>query len=572
MKNQNDLYNYFAAMVSDICGVQFGEKQRRLVETRLQKRFRDLGLKNIEDYHQYYLAHPVEEKNQLISLLTTHHTYFFREFAHFEFILDQLPDLVKKLRSEGRKTIRIWSAASSHGEEAYSLAMFLTYHLKEIAPDIKPYIFGSDVCEASVKKAQNGVYTWEDLKKAPRNYITGKWLKGTGEIEGFVCAKKELKELCEFKPMNLFEVTKSSFNQPFDFIFCRNVFIYFTSDQIKELVGKLLPHLASHGHLVVGLSESLMHLGIELGHQGKSIYSLPLSKEEKEQKALHSLPASTSASTYSSPKLKTVVCVDDSDVVLKLLERMFNEESGYKVVGVARNGEEASKVIAEKKPDYVTLDIHMPVLDGVSYLEKYYNSTHPSVLIVSSVSREERDLALKALQLGAKDYVEKPSLATFAKAREEIFSKLGAMPITKSSAGVLDIESGFARSERSSFSGASCVAVISAPNSSEAHFLTMGLKIKGIIAREFETTAGYLEAEFFAQLKDYYRSHHTGRYLFILGQIPTSYYRYLREINCLDMVFVEDKGLLEENEKNPFSFKVEVCPVTSMVYEYGKVA
>ncbi len=569
MKNQNDLYNYFASTVSEICGVQFGEKQRRLVETRLQKRFRDLGLKSIEEYHQYFLSHPVEEKNQLISLLTTHHTYFFREFAHFEFILAELPNLVKKLRSEGRKTLRVWSAASSHGEEAYSLAMFLSYHLKEIAPDIKPYIFGSDVCEASVKKAQNGVYTWDDLKKAPRNYITGKWLKGTGEIEGYVCAKKELKELCEFKPMNLFQINKSSFDRPFDFIFCRNVFIYFTSEQIKELVNKLLPHLAPHGHLIVGLSESLMHLGIELGHQGKSVYSLPTKKSEE-------MPTT---STYAShtpvmeqAKPKTVVCVDDSDVVLKLLERMFDSESGYKVVGVARNGEEAARVIAEKRPDYVTLDIHMPVLDGVKYLEKYYTSTHPSVLIVSSVSREERDLALKALQLGAKDYVEKPSLATFAKAKEEIFSKLGAMPITKPSAQILDIERGFAKSESAAYSGASTVAVVSAPNSSEASFLSMGLKIKGIAAREFEAPPSYLESEFFNQLKDYFRASRQGRYLFILGKIPTSYYRYLRDINCLDMVFVEDKGLLEENERNPFSFKVEVCPVTSMVYEYGKVA
>ncbi len=564
MKNQNDLYNYFAAMVSDVCGVQFGEKQRRLVETRLQKRFRDLGLSNIEDYHQYFLSHPVEEKNQLISLLTTHHTYFFREFAHFEFILAELPELVKKLRAQGRKTIRVWSAASSHGEEAYSLAMFLTYHLKEIAPDIKPYIFGSDVCEASVRKAQNGVYTWDDLKKAPRNYITGKWLKGTGDIEGYVCAKKDLKELCEFKPMNLFQVSKSSFSEPFDFIFCRNVFIYFTSDQIKELVTKLLPHLAPHGHLVVGLSESLMHLGIELGHHGKSIYSLPKAKEVS--------PATQVESYVGAQKKKRVVCVDDSDVVLKLLERMFNDDSGYEVVGVARNGEEAAQVIAQKKPDYVTLDIHMPVLDGVSYLEKYYNSSHPSVLIVSSVSREERDLALKALRLGAKDYVEKPSLATFAKAKEEIFSKLGAMPITKSSSQILDLEASFAKNFNDRASTPSSVAVISKAGSSESHFLTMGLKIKGLVAREFEAAPAHLEAEFFNQIRDYFRSHTKGRYLFILGEIPRSYYRYLREINCLDMVFVEDKGLLEENERNSFSFKVEVCPVTSMVYEYGKVA
>lgn len=565
MKNEEQLFQYFANIVSDACGVQFGEKQKRLVETRLQKRWRDLGLSSLEQYHQYFVKNPTEEKSQLVSLLTTHHTYFFREFAHFEFILEQLPELVAKVRAEKRNVLRVWSAASSHGEEAYSLAMFLSYHLKEIAPDIKPQIFGSDVCEASVKKAQNGVYTWEELKKAPRNYVSGKWLKGTADIEGYVCAKKELKELCEFKTMNLFEIQKSSFKTPFDLIFCRNVFIYFSSEQIKTLVDKLLPHLADHGHFIVGLSESLMHLGIPLGHKGKSIYCKPTAQANKPV-------AQKSEALVAAPRIKRVVCVDDSDVVLKLLQRMFSAESGYQVVGVARNGEEAAQVIKRERPDFVTLDIHMPVLDGVAYLEKYYGPTHPPVLIVSSVSREEKDLALKALRLGAKDYVEKPSLATFSKAQEEIMAKLGAMPITKATAGANDIENSFAKVQSSTGPKGATIAIINLGQNTQVDFLKMGLGLKGIIPKEFTPPSMALEAEFFNQVKDYFRASTTPQCLFILGKVPSSYYKYLRELRSLHTLYVEDEKVLDENVRNAFSFKVEVCPVTSMVYEFGKVA
>lgn len=562
MKDQDKLYQYFANLVSEACGIQLGEKQKRLVETRLQKRWRDLGLTTLDEYHQYFLSNSLDEKNQLISLLTTHHTYFFREFAHFEFILQELPKTIARLRSEKRNVFRIWSAASSHGEEAYSLAMFLSYHLKEMAPDVKVQIFGSDVCEASVAKAKNGVYTWEELKKAPRNYISGKWLRGSAEIEGYVCAKKELKDMCQFKTMNLFEIDKHSFKEPFDIIFCRNVFIYFTSEQIKELVGKLMQHLCEDGHFIVGLSESLMHLGLSLGHKGKSIYCKTITAEKRQTATTRSYVAATTP--------KRIVCVDDSDVVLKLMQRMFDGDSGYKVVGIARNGEEAAKVIAEQRPDYVTLDIHMPVLDGVSYLKKYYSSSHPAVLIVSSVSREEKDLAQRAIEYGARDYVEKPSLATFSKAKEEILAKLGAMPITRKEA-LSELEKDFSKTQTNRKNSAA-VAIITSSLNGDCDSLKRGLNSKGILPREFSVPPSSLESEFFNQLNDYFHTSTGERYLFILGKIPVHYYSYLRNMRNLHTVFVEDERLLEENIRSAFSFKVEVCPATSMVYEYGKVA
>jgi chemotaxis protein methyltransferase CheR len=553
IKTEQEVYKFFCQAAQEACGIQLGEKQIRLVETRLQKRWRELGLPSIVDYFQYYLKNVEVEKQQIISLLTTHHTYFFREFAHFEFLLERLPDLVKTLREEKRNTLKIWSAASSRGEEAYSLAMFLTYHLKTLAPDIKISIFGSDVCVESVQRAKNGVYTWEDLKKSPRNYIDGKWLKGTGEIEGYVSAKKELRDICSFSVMNLFEITKNSFREKFDIIFCRNVFIYFNPTQIKDVTQRLMEHLTPKGYFFIGLSESLLHMDmVDVGHLGKSIYHKGHIKAPK-----------------AVTKLKKVVCVDDSDVVLKLLRRIFNAENGYEVVGEARNGEEAHRAIQMHSPDYVTLDIHMPVLDGVSYLEKYYNESHPSVLIVSSVSRDERDLALKALNFGARDYVEKPSLANFAKAQEEILSKLAAMPITKSTRKVMDIEGSFSKDLLDKKLSNEMVAVIS-----DGSDLTLVNALSKACpnVKNFERPKPGFENLLFSQIIQHLAQGNGKKYLFIQGEIPYSYDTHLKSLKNLSMLFIEDHQLVVRNKTHDFSYNIDICPRTSMDYEFKKVA
>jgi chemotaxis protein methyltransferase CheR len=470
---ERELIAHISTVISEITGVQLGEKQYSLVQGRLARRMRDLKITAPLDYARHLEQNEGVEIGVLTSLLTTHHTYFFREFQHFEFLLkNTLPAIVKSHREKGLDTIRIWSAACSRGQEVYSLAMFLRHHLPQIAPNMKFQIVGSDVCEESVAIAKNGVYTWEEVKAVPSVYLQGSWARGTGEIANFVRAKESIRSACEFKIVNLMDFSKVMAGQRFDVIFCRNVFIYFTQAQIKLITREFLKVLNPAGHLFIGVSESLNGLELPVGWVGPSVYA---SEAEKTAEPLRTLPAAASPSPqpkatakvvsleaartgktatpvqtpWSSPRLR-VLCVDDSPTILTLFKKMFVPEKGFELVGTAMNGLEAIDRIRALKPDVVTLDIHMPQMNGIQFLESYGRNLDVPVVMVSSVSREESDVAFRCLELGAVDYIEKPSLENIQRIEEELAFKLRCAHEARGSGKVkpkaLELDSSFKRS------------------------------------------------------------------------------------------------------------------------------
>ena len=415
-----DLIEEVSRIVNKISGIQLGAKQVQMVHSRLTRRLLDLGLKKGTEYWQHFQKNSSTETAALVSLLTTHHTYFFREFSQFEYLeKTALPHLIQSLRVKGEKKIRIWSAACSKGQEVYSLSMFLNYHLKQIAPDFSYEILGSDVDGESVKFAKNGVYQWNEVKEIPAIYLSSSWVRGTGDISEFVKAKGNLKDPCRFETINLFNLSPLK-NQKFDIIWCRNVFIYFTPAQIKELTGNMLNYLTDAGIFFVGLSENLSGLELPLTRLGPSIFG-------KEFKATKDAPSQRRILSVA-PEIKAqntrILCVDDSATVLTLLKKILTKESGFDVIATAQNGQEAAQILRTTKIDAMTLDIHMPVQNGVEYLRQNMSATHPPVVIVSSVSREDSELGFKTLELGAKDYVEKPTLSNLNEKGDEIRTKL----------------------------------------------------------------------------------------------------------------------------------------------------
>jgi chemotaxis protein methyltransferase CheR len=357
-----------------------------------------------------------------VSLVTTHHTYFFREFSHFEYLLNKaLPVLIPIVRSRADKKIRIWSAACSRGQEAFSLAMYLDFHLKKLAPELEFEIYGTDVDPESVAIAKNAVYPRQELKEVPMTMLGDHWIRGTGEIAEFVKAKNSLRKYCNFETGNLFKLEPTSNTKSFDIIFCRNVFIYFNNDQIKQITAQLLKKLSPHGYLFLGISESISQLALPVRSLGPSVYTHVSAPEAKPLPQKSSPPPVVA---QSLPKPIRVVCVDDSGSILTLLKRMLTLENGFEVIGTAANGKIASEMIPKLKPDVVTLDIHMPEMTGIEYLKGQMNPQHPPVVMITSVSREDSELASQALSLGASDYVEKPSLNNITERGEEIRSKL----------------------------------------------------------------------------------------------------------------------------------------------------
>ncbi|MBC7692181.1 MAG: response regulator [Methylotenera sp.] len=428
---QNDAIQEVSKLVSRHTGVQLGERQSVMVETRLKRRMAELGIHTFEEYLTQLRADPKTETSALISLLTTHHTYFFREFSHFEYLEKKaLQSLIQLVRGRGDRKIRIWSAACSRGQEVYSLAMFLNHHLARMAPDVSFEIVGSDVDPESVAIAANGVYHRREIKEVPMTYLADHWVRGTGDIEEFVKVKKELKKHCRFEMKNLLNIPGGQ--GAFDVIFCRNVFIYFTPEQVKSISNQLLSHLGPQGYFFVGISESLSGLNLPVTTHGPSIYTraIPVAAGVTTAKVLQMPTSGTSAREVKSnptpepQQILRVLCVDDSPSILTLLKQILKKEDGFEIVATAGNGLEAAKMIKEHQIDVVTLDIHMPEQTGVEYLQKNFTANHPAVVMITSVARENADLAMKALNFGASDYIEKPALSNLKERGEEIRTKL----------------------------------------------------------------------------------------------------------------------------------------------------
>jgi chemotaxis protein methyltransferase CheR len=442
------------SIVSRLSGIQLGEKQNSMVENRLKSRMIRLGIETPDEYLKYLKKNSEAESQILLSLITTHHTYFFREFSHFEFLqLKGLLKIVNAVRARGDKKIRIWSAACSRGQEVYSLAMFLRFYLPQFAPDLDFEILGSDVDPESISFAKNGVYNFKEIKEIPMNYLGNHWARGTGEIADFVKAKNTIRENVNFEVVNLHRFSPIVMQKKFDIIFCRNVFIYFSQDQIVSISKNFLERLHPEGYLFIGISESLTNLSLPIEYCGPSVYrrakdatapkqapalglvkgSFPGDKPAfvKPQPAAPSYVTADTQFDNFSEKILKVLCVDDSSTILALLKKILVKEMGFEVVGTATNGQEASDFLKKNKVDVVTLDIHMPGMDGIEYLKRNFNSQHVPVVMISTVNRENADLALKSLELGAMDYVEKPTLSNLTEKGDEVRCKLKSAFYTK---------------------------------------------------------------------------------------------------------------------------------------------
>ncbi|MBC7429913.1 MAG: response regulator [Bacteriovorax sp.] len=419
------LIDKVSSVVHKISGNRLGEKQAYMVETRVKKRMMELGLKTPDDYIKYIDAHFDNESYILVGLITTHHTFFFREFPHFEILKNKLPELISHVKKRGDKTLSVWSAACSKGHEVYSLAMFLDLYIPQIDPTISFKILGTDIDGESVKIAGNGVYHHNEIKEIPMTFMGDNWAKGTGDIAMYAKVKTKLKSKCEFRPGNLLKVNEVVKNEKFDVIFCRNVFIYFETHQVESISKELINRLQPHGIYFSGISEPLSGMKLDIASIGPSAYTHKSAVPAPMPAAAGNvLPMRTPTPVSVPPALLRVMCVDDSPSILTLLKKVLAPEFGFEIVATAVNGVDAMEKLKTVKVDLMTLDIHMPEMDGVTYLEKNHNKSHPPVMIISSASRADSDTAMRAFKFGASDYVEKPALINLEERGEEIRTKL----------------------------------------------------------------------------------------------------------------------------------------------------
>jgi chemotaxis protein methyltransferase CheR len=238
----------FQGLLRDITGIHLTEFKKTLLVARLASRLR---IRKIRSFAEYFkLLRDPQERSELqmaIDHLTTNETFFFREPDHFQI----LKDFIAGLRPVPLP-FRVWSAASSSGEEAYSVAMVLA----DVLGSAPWEVMGSDVSTRVLERAQAGLYSMERNDGIPKDYLHRFCLKGQGAQEGKLLIGRQLRERVQFAHINL--------NGPipelgrFDVIFLRNILIYFQNDQKRKVVEAILPRLQRHGLLIVGHSENLM--------------------------------------------------------------------------------------------------------------------------------------------------------------------------------------------------------------------------------------------------------------------------------------------------------------------------
>lgn len=410
------LINAVCERLAQLTGNIFSEKQRPMVENRLMRRMGELKITTPSEYKAYWKKNTDTEDKVLIGLLTTHFTSFFREFTQFEWLAAELPKIVAQAKKEGRSKIKIWSSACSKGQEVWSLCMWLHHHLPKIDPRMEWSLYGSDIDADSVKEAENAVYHRRELETVPRHLWDGHWVRGKGDIADWYKVKSDLKKHATFGTQNLLDL-KLAQTERFDVIFCRNVLIYFDRGNQEKVAKGLMRYLTSAGTLITGVSESLNGYGLNLRGVAPSIYKVGSSAET---------PTETSTQTptpVAVPQMLNVFCIDDSPTVITILKRVLKAPN-FNIIGTAANGAEAIEKLKTLKPDVITLDLHMPVMDGPTFLKTSGIAKSIPVIIMSSVNRDDHAFVSPLFELGVCDFVEKPTMDNMEKSAEELCQKL----------------------------------------------------------------------------------------------------------------------------------------------------
>ncbi len=257
----------YQALLYESAGIRLSSEKKALLCGRLAKRLNKRGLESYADYYDLIAKGSDPEERQIaIDLLTTNETYFFREPKHFEFLARHLP--AWKTANAGR-AFRVWSAASSSGEEAYSIAMVLAEHLGAAPWEI----MASDISTRVLERARTGHYPLERTKGIPQRYLSEYCLKGTGEQDGTFLIAKQLRERVNFKHLNLIALPPDL--GLFDLVFLRNVLIYFDVETKRRVVDGVVARIRPGGYLLAGHSESLNGISETLVSEAPAIYRKP---------------------------------------------------------------------------------------------------------------------------------------------------------------------------------------------------------------------------------------------------------------------------------------------------------
>jgi chemotaxis protein methyltransferase CheR len=269
-------FEFICQFVHNAAGIVLGENKREMVYRRLARIIRERKLKDFSDYCHLLRTQPDQEEDYFINAITTNLTSFFRENHHFDYLLQhEIPRIIaeEKKSVRQRKRLRIWSSASSTGEEPYSIAITLLRAMKcQLSGwDIK--ILATDVDSNVLAKGAAGVYDNSCIEELSEALKKQYFIQGMGNNNNNVKVSDSLKNLVTFKRLNLLH--DWPMKGPLDVIFCRNVIIYFDKKTQQELFSRYYELLKPGGLLILGHSENLGQYQQYFTNEGRTIFRKP---------------------------------------------------------------------------------------------------------------------------------------------------------------------------------------------------------------------------------------------------------------------------------------------------------
>jgi chemotaxis protein methyltransferase CheR len=263
-------FQQISDMVYRHCGINLHDGKKDLVRARIAKRIRSGGFGSTSAYIQAVQNDPSrDEFHHLIDSISTNLTSFFREGQHFEYLRTRLLPTLMTHKKRRNDRIRAWSAGCSTGEEPYSLAMTL---LDVVGPEADIKLLATDISRRVLDVARRGVYEKTRVDSIPAALRTRFFAPAPG-LAGKFQASRELRSIIQFNYLNLMD--SWPFTGPFDFIFCRNVMIYFDKPTQHRLIQRYWDCLASGGCLFTGHSESLTGVSHQFRYVQPTIYMKP---------------------------------------------------------------------------------------------------------------------------------------------------------------------------------------------------------------------------------------------------------------------------------------------------------
>jgi len=248
-------FNQLRSIIRERAGIEFPEEKRYLLESRVRPRLVACGVSSFEEYARHLQnGRGSDEMTHLLNAVTINETSFFRHASQFRALRDViLPELIEKRREEGTTTVRLWSAACSAGDEAYSLAILIKERLKPRFPHMTFEVLGTDINTEVLEEARAGEYRQRAIRNVPGSYLR-KYFREAGDT---YVLDPSIRDMVTFQALNLTSPRDMRRMRDFDVVMCANVLIYFDQSQKKQVLQFMHRALRPGGYLFVGGSEAL---------------------------------------------------------------------------------------------------------------------------------------------------------------------------------------------------------------------------------------------------------------------------------------------------------------------------